>query len=129
VLDDYLDGLISREKALDVYGVAITEDGHLDLEATQEQRSATDPFTSARVAHVIETTEYGPDRTVAVSASLASRLGINDGSLLEVTNGAVPLRGWAKIDPELTGQEITLPGLFALVLGIQAGAEVKLMPL
>jgi N-methylhydantoinase B len=129
VLDDYVDGLISREKALDVYGVAITEDGHLDLEATQEQRSASDPFTSARVPRVIETTEYGPDRTVAVSASLASRLGINNGSLLEVTNGAVPLRGWAKIDPELTGQEITLPGLFALVLGIQAGAEVKLMPL
>ena len=82
-----------------------------------------------RVARVVDTSEYGPDRAIGVSASLGGQLGISNGSLLEVTNGTVPLRGWAKIDQELVGEEITLPALFALVFDIQVGAQVKLMPL
>ena len=129
VLEDLRDELISREQALEAYGVVIDENGNIDLEATEQRRNSTDPYETVQVAIVIDTDEYGPDRTIWVSSQLATGLQLSGGELVEVTSGSVPLRGWAQIDRDLAAEEITLPGLFARVLGVQKGAEVKMLAL
>lgn len=42
VIKDVQDGWVTRDRALDVYGVVITENGDLDLEATQSERMRAD---------------------------------------------------------------------------------------
>ncbi|WP_420556115.1 hydantoinase B/oxoprolinase family protein [Roseovarius sp.] len=42
VIKDVQDGWVTRDRALDVYGVVITENGDLDLDATQSERMRAD---------------------------------------------------------------------------------------
>jgi hypothetical protein len=126
VMEDFLDGLVSRRQALEVYGVVINESEQLDLEATAKRRQSTGLYREVEVSRVINTDERGPDRTIGINQQLAQQLQLNEGQLVEVTNDSVPLRGWAQVSTGLGAESISLPALFAQVLGIQIRGRVKL---
>ncbi len=121
VLEDFKDGLISRQFALNIYGVVINEDRQLNLKATEKRRQSTTLFEEVCVVKIIDTYEIGPDRTILISPNLAKRLEAGDGELVEVNNDIVPLRGWLHTVSGLADDEISLPILFAEVLRVQTG--------
>ena len=129
VLEDVKDGLISRQQALAAYGVVIKDTDQLDLKATAEHRNTVRLYEEVQVEKIIDSEEYGPDRTIGVSPELAKQLGLTEGQLVEVTNGSIPLRGWVQVNSDLATQDVAIPALFATVLGLEVGAGIKLRSL
>ncbi len=129
VLEEFKNGLVSRDFALNIYGVVINEDGEVDIEATEKRRKSTELFEEAKVIKIIEAKEFGPDRTIVLSEKMAQRLNSRDGDLIEVRNDKIPLRGWIQIDNKLREEEIILPKLYGLVFGTKTGYWLKLRSL
>lgn len=126
VLEGFNNGLVSREFALNIYGVVINENRKLDLEATEKRRRTVKLFEEVTLVRIIDTSEYGPDRTVIIGAGLAEKLNSRAGDLVEINNEKIPLRGWIGIDNQLAEDEINLPGLFAEVLGLKTGSILNI---
>ncbi|MCK5569732.1 MAG: hypothetical protein KAJ15_08455, partial [Spirochaetes bacterium] len=129
VLEDFKDDLVSRKHALEVYGVVIDETGQLNLDATAKKRKSEDIYENIKLARIINTDKYGPDRTILVSQQLAKKMTLINGDLVEVTNGIMPLRGWIRVDEEFKENHIGLPELFIRVFKIKEGDLLKLRSL
>ena len=126
VLEDVVEGYVSAERARDVYGVAI-EAGMVDFDATEARRRE---LREARVyATVVEkAADSGASgtRLYQISSDLARHLGVGDGQVLECLSvgRSVPLRGKARIEPDLASGQLLLGPVGCKVLGVGAGDRI-----
>jgi len=127
VLQDFEEGVISREAAEHVYGVVV-RDGAVDAAATEQRRRqlANDRIIVSVVAHDRDAIDGGT-RLWEISPALAGPLECANGAVLEcVRPGRTPLRGRARIDAALSANEIRVGPRGRGVLGAQPGDRVWL---
>jgi N-methylhydantoinase B len=129
VLADVARGYISASQADARYGVVLDADGAVDAGATKvRRRELADGRIHATLEPANEEMFDGARRRVLVPGSLAARLGIADGELIELIGGrcAAPVRAWASVSEGGDGDAVRLgPSAFAL-LGAAAGEVAEL---
>ena len=126
VLEDVVEGYVSEERARDVYGVVIANGG-LDADATgARRRELRDERVYATVVESAADSDAGGTRLHRIGPDLAERLGVEDGRVLEcLSDGrSVPLRGKARVEPELAPGRLLLGPVGRKVLGVGAGDRV-----
>jgi N-methylhydantoinase B len=132
VATDLREGYVSGDVAHDVYGVACGNDGAVDVPATDKLRA---DIAAKRVRLAVVTNEqdafesglWSKRRVFRVYPADASRLGIEHDDLVEVDAGiAAPLRGWARIDGEVTEGTVPLDQVATMILKIGPGAQVEI---
>ncbi len=131
VRDDVAAGHVSVERARDGYGVVFTADGRVDQNATEHRRAelwakrqrlvvrddARDAYEGARGRH----------RVQRLAPSLASRLGLAEGDLIELLGRhPAPLRAWVKVDAGEPDDQVPLDPLARRILGVENGATIEL---
>ena len=134
VRDDVAAGLVSRERARDGYGVAITATGDVDTAATERQRAALVAAGRSFAVVVDEREAYegrrGRHRVVRLSPALAYALGITTGDLVELLGRhPAPLRAWVRVDADAPEGGVPLDALGRRILGVAAGDGVRIRPL
>lgn len=104
VLGDVLEGYITREKAAQVYGVALVDD-QVDRSATERLRRQLQSQRVTVRSQTWDGEEYeNGARLCLLSAAAASQLNAQEGDLMEIVDPkGAPLRGWVRI-VEGTGQ-------------------------
>ena len=127
VRDDVLAGYLTREQADKRFGVVITGNGAIDLGATEARRIE---LAAAVVMIALRSAKDemfdGPRRLFVVPAEIASRLGVGDGDLVEITIGrGAPLRGWVRLDSDGGDALVSGPSALALV-GAMTGDRVAI---
>ena len=125
VRDDVALGYLDREQARDRYGVVIGASGAVDTAATERQRASL--RTKRAIATVTLANEPDPDgprRRIAVPASLAHRLDLESGALVEIATPAcgAALRGWATIAQR---SDLALSAEALAALGAASGDTVE----
>jgi N-methylhydantoinase B len=125
VLADCRQGCITAGMAREVYGVVI-EDGVLDEAATDaERRRIGESRVHLSVRLVGEDRFAGARRLCQVSPAVARRLGVGDGGLVEyVPERGMPLRAFARVEPDLRGEETEIGPIAARILAVPDGARV-----
>ena len=126
VLEDVNEGYVSVERARDVYGVVIVN-AALDTDATESRRrELREARTYATVVESGVDSDAAGTRLHRIDPDLARRLGVSDGQVLECLSAdrSVPLRGKARIEPELAPSQLSLGPVGRKVLGVGAGNRV-----
>jgi N-methylhydantoinase B len=112
VAADVNDGFLSPEIARNLYGVAITDSGGVDIEATEELRA----MLAADWLEVFIVGEdescignLGRHRIFRIHPTVAKKINLRDDDLIE-TLGAVPvpLRGWVRIANDMPADSVSL---------------------
>ncbi|MEM6500045.1 MAG: hydantoinase B/oxoprolinase family protein, partial [Pseudomonadota bacterium] len=131
VLRDIKFGYVSNDKALELYGVVVAEDGSVDAVATNNKRKSlreaehrfeicsddSDPYEGRAGRH----------RIIKLSQAQAARLSVEYGDLAELRGRhPAPLRCWVKVgrSPSLNDDQIGLDSFGQQVLGISDGDHV-----
>ena len=135
VARDVFLGYLSRERAREVYGVVVTPEGTVDVDATGNERKRV--VASRHHISLDETDEDDLDparRWVRLTQSQAARLELEHGDLIELVNprGAAPLRAWVCLtdDPDLDGAlPLALGPIGHAALGTQPGDTVEIRKL
>jgi N-methylhydantoinase B len=128
VLKDLRDGYVSIDGAREDYGVVIV-DGQVDEGATRTQRES---MRGDRLfATIAATDEDGYDelrrRTIPLSPQLAGELKVADGDLVEfVRERGAHLRGWVRIDDQLSGNQVPLGPRAREICGVEDGGSVQI---
>jgi hypothetical protein len=129
VLEDVGEGRVSPEHAADIYGVEIA-DGTVDVTASKRRRAEMrDRRTVLSIAAVSTDTVDGDTRLWLIAPSVAARLGVENGDVVECLAAApAPLRGRVAIRAEQ--QPTVLPaGPFAIAcLRVGSGSSVEIRP-
>ncbi len=128
IASDLRDGYLTADQAAARYGVVFAADGSVDEAATAAKRDALRGariFVRLEAANEDETD--GPRRRFTLSQTLAERLGIADGSLVELRGpAAVPLRGWARIEKSGPASSIALGPAALRLTGASPGDRVEI---
>jgi N-methylhydantoinase B len=126
VLADVSLGLLTVEQARRRYGVAIDDDGRVNVAASrniraQLQQERQTMTLQQAVADYFE----GSRRRLRIPTDVAARLKIRDGDLVEVVADScgATLRGWAMIDDKVTQLSIGPRGME--ILGGKSGEQVE----
>ena len=125
VRDDVALGYLSRDQAMDRYGVVFDAAGDVDATATDDQRArlrATRVHAPVTLSN--ESDRDGPRRRIRLPADLARRLDIGSGSLVELATPAcgAALRGWAEIAERA---DLALSAEALAALGAEVGDTVE----
>jgi N-methylhydantoinase B len=131
VVDDVLDGYVTRGRAENVYGVVIDGDGNADIEATrikrEELRSARPTATVARTDADSYAGIRGRHRIQPLAPEWAGKLGCVEGDLIELVGpSGAPVRAWVRFDDSLERGSLPLDDLGMSLLGIADGDEIYL---
>ena len=122
-------GYVSRQQGEHRYGVVLTDEGEVDAAATKARRKslrAERIDVSLEVAN--EELHDGTRREFQMPKALARRLGIEDGSLIELsTDHGVAVRGWARLGDAEEGEWLRLgpSGLDLLAAAPGDSVEVR----
>ena len=132
VCRDVAEGLVSRTRAADVYGVVLDDDGNVDSAASEAARTtlaaaryrarvvadeALDPYVGAR----------GRRRTVRLSPAMAARLAVAEDDLAELIGAnPAPLRAWVTVDAGHGDDTVRLDPFGRKALGVEHGDTVVL---
>lgn len=130
VMQDASLGYLSVEQACRRFGVVLTDSGQVDDGATAALRMQ---LSAERVTATLRCDESGvsdgPRRRIKLPPSLAQRLAVADGDLIELVapGSSAPLRGWALL---VEGDAIGVDETGLAALGAMAGelAEVRVPP-
>jgi N-methylhydantoinase B len=121
VIEDFLDDKISMDDAREKYGVVIDPDSAtINLDETEKLRKHRKPHYENTVKG-----SSGGGYSV-VLPELYKDHGFNEGDLVEVTTGIVPLRGWVTFSKDLKLKEILLSHIYLETLNIKRGDKVYL---
>ncbi len=122
VLDDCRQGYITPQMVRSVYGV-VAEDGVLDEAATDAERRRIQEGRVVLTVRLVDDDRFaGARRLCAVSPAVAKRLGVGDGRVVEyVPERGMPLRAFAKADPDLLGDETEIGPIGARILAVADG--------
>ncbi|GIX46692.1 MAG: 5-oxoprolinase [Candidatus Tectimicrobiota bacterium] len=131
VAADVREGYLSAEKARQVYGVVLRDDGSPDPEATAALRQALRAAARrVRVQHS-DADPYrgqeGKHRVVVLHPALAASLQLAAGDLVELwgRHGA-PLRAWVEVDAHAPETAVPLDSKGQRMLGVQPGDQVEI---
>ncbi|MAG14663.1 MAG: 5-oxoprolinase [Dehalococcoidales bacterium] len=121
---DVEDGYVSKEQALEYYGVVLRDDLSISKEGTDKRRRE---IIEERVwLKVIHSDEYpyegmeGEHRVCRLAPETAKRLQAADRDLLEMLGKHIcPLRAWLIIDPGLKQGEVPLDKIGQSILGVK----------
>ncbi len=131
VLADVNDGFISQARAEATYGVRFDSHGGVDPAATDTCRAE---LAASRwrlpLADLAEASAFagrrGRHRQVAMSAETLRRLGIEEGTLVELHGRhPAPLRAWARLGAQ-PGKSLGLSASGRSILGLALGEDVLL---
>lgn len=126
IAEDLRDELITPEFAKTYYGVIIDKKtGKIDKVKTRKYRQNYSPYYLVKVGKI--THDKASDRNIIFGGTYAKKIGIEEGSLIELHGKFVPVRGWARISAEVKEQEIHIPQIFVEVLSIDEGDTLKLV--
>jgi N-methylhydantoinase B len=123
VADDVRDEIVSLRSALDDYGVVLGEGGCPDLARTSALRDElAGRRARLRVRRVLESDRHA----IALAPGSSDETGeeIGEGDLLELSDGQISLRGWARIDPSLNAGQVDLEPLYLEALDASVGSVV-----
>ncbi len=123
VAEDVYDEIVSVPAARDVYGVVLDGEGRPDNDRTGAlRRQLAERRRKARVRDVADTEQH----VIAVGAGAVDEDGVEiaDRDLLEVGDGRVVLRGWARVDGGLGEDDVVLERLYAEALGASVGSAL-----
>ena len=129
VLKDISLGYLSAEEALARYGVAITAQGGVDAEETRKQR---DKIRSSRVLLSLQVVNAellnGFCRVIELPRAVATRLSLDDGSLVELVTGQhTSVRAWVRtIEGE--GRTLRVDAATLALLASEVGDQVEVRP-
>jgi N-methylhydantoinase B len=127
VSEDVRLGLLSADQAEMRYGVILGVDGAPDLKASEAKRSELRDnriFVGLDAAN--EDDVDGARRRFAISAGLAKRLGVDEGSLIELRgNASAPLRGWAHLSSDGAEDKIVIGPDGLRLIGASPGDQVE----
>ena len=127
VARDVAEGYLSADQALVRYGVELGDDGAPDMLATLTLRN--DIQNNRQMVSLAASNEDqmdGPRRRFVLSHSLAERLGINDGALIELRGpAAVPLRGWVQISDSAVDDILPLGPDALRLIGAAPGDRIE----
>jgi N-methylhydantoinase B len=127
VLTDVSLGLLTSEQARQRYGLVLSPDGRVDEAASHKARME---LRQCRVVLPLEAALdddfQGTRRRLQLPASMASKLGVRNGDLIEVVADScgATLRGWVAIDS--SGSKLPLGPRGLEVLGAKAGSLVEI---
>lgn len=129
VLRDVLEGYVTRDKATEIYGVAIAED-IVDFVATKQVRQRLKHERATAVIQPWTGDEYlNGFRLCILTASVARDLNVGDGDLVEIVNpNGAPLRGFVRVlegNPD-ADMACYLGPVGKKILGIGDGLKVEL---
>ena len=118
---------VSREQGERRFGVVLTDDGDVDAAATTARREtlrAERVEASLEVAN--EELRDGTRREFQMPKALARRLGIEDGSLIELSTGhGAAVRGWASVGEAEEGDWLRLGPSGLDILAAAPGDSVE----
>lgn len=128
IAEDLRDELITPEFAKTYYGVIIDKKtGKIDKVKTRKHRENRSLYYSVKVGKI--TRDKASDRSIIFGGAHAQKIGIEEGSLVELHGKLVPVRGWAKISTKVKEREIHIPQIFAEVLSVDEGDTLKVVVL
>jgi N-methylhydantoinase B len=135
VAEDVRHGYVSPERARDVYGVLLHEDGAVDEAATAAWRARL--RASRFTLRVVEAPEplYRAEgasrrRVCPMQPADASRGGFVDGAIVElVGSGTAPLRAWIVLDERVRAGSVPVDVLGRRVLGVAVDDPLRIRPL
>lgn len=128
VLEDVREGYVSLERARERYGVVLTADLMVDVEATTELRRR---LAAARfLFSVVETDRplWAPGRVsrrrvCPLNGRDARRVGLKRGDIVElVSRHRPPLRAWVELDRRVAPGTVPVDPPARRILGVEAGA-------
>ena len=132
---DVLYGYVSRERAREGYGVVLTADDQVELQATARRRAELEA-AQYRVRVVADDAlepyegKRGRHRVVTVSPAMATRLGVVEHGMVElIGRNPAPLRGWVRVRADHADDTLRLDDFGRRVLGSEDGDEVILRAL
>ena len=135
VLDDVVEGYVSREMADALYGVVLDGDV-VNQPATAARREG---IRSSRVhlvlVHAEETAAYeavgrGRKRIARLNPRDAAALGLDHDQMLEIlADGGAPLRCWARLDATVAADSLPLDPGGLRILRARTGSRVHVRPL
>lgn len=121
-------GYLHAAEARQRYGIVLGADGKTDDAATAgERRRAEAARYALTVVGVEDDTYDGPRRSIELTPSMAHRLGLADGDLMEIatpTCGSA-LRGWVRVAAAVE-DGLALGPAGRAVLGVKAGDTVEI---
>ena len=120
---DVAAGLVSRERALEGYGVVLTGTGEVDAAGTQRQRETLAAARRSVPVIADERDAYegrrGRHRVVRLAPTLAYALGLATGDVVELLGRhPAPVRAWVHIDAEAPDGRVPLDALGRRMLGV-----------
>jgi len=123
-------GYIAQDRAVDRYGVVLDDEGAVDAVTTEAEReTARATRLTLPVELANEDERDGTRRRITLSAATATKAGIGEGDLVELSNpaGAAALRGWAHIGE--ADEAIRLGPLGIAALATAPGDAIELRAL
>jgi N-methylhydantoinase B len=126
VLNDVREEYLTLETAEKRYGVVIDK-GEIKWEETQRLRQK---MKEERLFVQVSALEYelvNGRRIVEMGSETAKRIGVSDGDLFECVNPhGAPLRGWARICPDLDGSVCRIGRIGLKLLKLRPGDKAEL---
>jgi N-methylhydantoinase B len=136
VREDVRAGVVSRERARDGYGVVLAAGGEVDRAATTARRAALAAARRRLPVRADERDAYegrrGRHRVLRLAPSLADRLGLAAGDLVELLGRhPAPLRAWVTIEGDASDDALPLDALGRRILGVAPGdgVEIRRLPM
>jgi N-methylhydantoinase B len=131
---DVAAGLVSRERALEGYGVVLTPAGDVDAAGTQRRREALAAARRSVPVIADERDAYegrrGRHRVVRLAPPLAYALGLSTGDLVELLGRhPAPLRAWVRVDADVPDGRVPLDALGRRILGVAPDDGVRVRSL
>jgi N-methylhydantoinase B len=126
VREDVALGLIDRDQARSHYG-AVIEGGDVDADASgAERRSLMDRRVVLAVEPTLTDQFDGTKRVLGISPGLFAKLGIQNGSVVELAANSCgsSLRCWADLGP--ASSTLSLGPMAMKILGVKPGESVEL---
>ena len=125
-------GYLTSEQARARYGTVIGVGGEVDGEATAGERKRI-AASRVRVAPAPgnEDEHEGTRRKIVLPRSLAARIGVRDGDLVELTTprSGAALRGWVAVSDDGDGLRLGPRALAVLGTGTSERVEVRAVPI
>jgi N-methylhydantoinase B len=130
VVRDVNQGYLTADQATVRYGVTQGDDGGPDLLASLALRtSLKEARQMVSLAASNEDHMDGPRRCFLLSRSLADRLNVEEGALIELRGpAAVPLRGWVRLSDDTAADNLALGPNALRLVGAAPGDSVEARP-
>lgn len=131
---DVLAGYVSAGAAHRFYGVALDEDGTVDLAETRRLRTSPAQDVSRLSVRADERDAYeggkGRHRVLRLSPRTAAALGVGEDDLVEIAGRhPAPLRAWIVLDENEAADALRLDEFARRVLGVEADDKVTVRPI